>query len=127
MRIGILDILVDSPQTWLSLPYRAVLKKQYSSIPPQAVSVWCRQLGHEVFYASYYGQRDPRKMLPDDLDIFFVSAYTQSSALAYALAKLYRKDGVLTVIGGPHATSIRPRSPFQPATPKRRLASSSRW
>jgi len=106
MRVGILDILVDSPQTFLNFPYRAVLKKQYASIPPQSVAVWCRQLGHEVFYEAYYGQRDPRRMFPGDLDILFVSAYTQSSALAYALAKLYRKDRVLTVIGGPHAKSF---------------------
>ena len=106
LKIGILDILVDSPRTRLNLAYRAVLKKQYSSIGPQAVAVWCRQLGHEVSYASYYGQRDPKKMLPSDLDFVFISTYTQSSALAYALTKLYRKEGTLTVIGGPHARSF---------------------
>ncbi len=106
MRIGILDLLVDSPGTWINFAYRAVLKKQYASIAPQAVAVWCRQLGHEVFYAAYYGQRDPKRMLPDDLDVVFVSTYTQSSALAYALAKLYRREGTLTVIGGPHAKSF---------------------
>ena len=106
MRIGILDILVDSPCTWLNYAYRAVLKKQYASIAPQAVAVWCRQLGHDVSYAAYYGQRDPRRMLPDDLDVLFIATYTQSSALSYALAKLYRRDGVLTAIGGPHAKSF---------------------
>jgi hypothetical protein len=38
----------------------------------------------------------------------------QASALAYALAKLYRRDGVRTVIGGPHARAfptIRERMP----------------
>ena len=29
-----------------------------------------------------------------------------ASALAYALAKLYRREGTLTVIGGPHARSF---------------------
>jgi radical SAM superfamily enzyme YgiQ (UPF0313 family) len=106
MRIGVLDILVDSPCTWANYAYRAVLKKQYASIAPQAVSVWCRQLGHEVFYVSYYGQRDPRRMLPNDLDVVFIATYTQSSALSYALAKLYRSEGILTVIGGPHAKSF---------------------
>ena len=106
MRIGILDILVDSPCTVVNYAYRAVLKKQYASIAPQAVAVWCRQLGHDVFYASYFGQRDPRRMLPDDLDVIFIATYTQSSALSYALAKLYRSEGILTVIGGPHAKSF---------------------
>ena len=106
MKIGVLDILVDSPRTWINFAYRGVLKKQYASIVPQAVAVWCRQLGHEVAYAAYYGQRDPKRLLPDDLDVVFLSTYTQSSALAYALAKLYRRDGILTVIGGPHARSF---------------------
>jgi radical SAM superfamily enzyme YgiQ (UPF0313 family) len=106
MRIGVLDILVDSPRTWINFAYRGVLKKQYASIMPQAVAVWCRQLGHKVAYAAYYGQHDPRRLLPDDLDVVFFSTYTQSSALAYALAKLYRREGTLTVIGGPHARSF---------------------
>ncbi len=41
--------------------------------------------------------------MPNDLDIVFISTYTQASALAYALAKLYRREKTLTVIGGPHA------------------------
>jgi hypothetical protein len=44
--------------------------------------------------------------VPDDLDVVFISTYTQASALAYALAKLFRKRGILTVIGGPHAKSF---------------------
>jgi radical SAM superfamily enzyme YgiQ (UPF0313 family) len=70
---------------------------------PQAISVWCRNLGHEVFYATYFGNGDPKHLLPNDLDIVFISTYTQASALAYALAKLYRREKTLTVIGGPHA------------------------
>jgi radical SAM superfamily enzyme YgiQ (UPF0313 family) len=65
---------------------------------PQAISVWCRNFGHEVFYATYFGQSDP-----NDLDLLFISAHTQASALAYALAKLYRQEKTVTVIGGPHA------------------------
>jgi radical SAM superfamily enzyme YgiQ (UPF0313 family) len=106
MKIGVLDILVDSPRTWINFAYRGFLKKQYAGIIPQAVAVWCRQLGHEVAYVPYYGQDDPKRLLPDDLDVLFFSTYTQSSALAYALAKLFRKEGTLTVIGGPHARSF---------------------
>jgi radical SAM superfamily enzyme YgiQ (UPF0313 family) len=108
LRVGVLDLLVDEAPSrhWLDLTYRAVFKKQYASIMPQAVAVWCRQLGHRVRYATYYGQREPDRLLPDDLDVLFVSAYTQASALAYALARLYRRRGVRTIIGGPHARAF---------------------
>jgi radical SAM superfamily enzyme YgiQ (UPF0313 family) len=108
LRIGVLDLLIDEvpSRRWLDRAYRAVFKKQYASIMPQAVAVWCRQLGHRVRYAAYYGQRPPHRLLPDDLDVLFVSAYTQASALAYALARLYGHRGTRTVIGGPHARSF---------------------
>lgn len=107
MRVGVLDLLVDAPiKGALARLYAAYFRKQFSGIMPQAVSVWCRQLGHETFYTTYYGADDPRGLLPRDLDIVFISTYTQASALAYALAKLYRRDGVLTVIGGPHAKAF---------------------
>src|SRR5262245_17668173 len=73
---------------------------------PQVVAVWCEQLGHEVTYSTYYGQQDPERLLPRDLDVLFVSTYTHASATACALARLYRSRGALTVIGGPHARSF---------------------
>ena len=107
MRIGILDLLVDAPVRGpLDRLYSSYFRKQFMGVMPQTVAVWCRQLGHEVFYTTYYGADDPRSILPDDLDVVFVATYTQACTLAYALAKLYRKDGVLTVIGGPHARAF---------------------
>jgi len=104
MRIGILEILrVGSSRRWDQKAYNYLVTKQYASIMPQAISVWCRNLGHEVFYATYFGNKDPKQLLPDDLDVVFISTYTQASALAYALAKLYRQEKTLTVMGGPHA------------------------
>ncbi len=107
MRVGILELLVE---TWSSSWKQAIgyylTTKQYASIMPQAVAVWCKHLGHQVFYATWYGHGDPKRLLPDDLDVVFIAAYTQASALAYALAKLYRKEKTLTVIGGPHAKSF---------------------
>ncbi len=107
MRVGILELLAE---TWTTGGAQAVgyylTTKQYASIMPQAVAVWCRQLGHQVFYATWYGRGDPKGRLPNDLDVVFIASYTQASALAYALAKLYRKEKVLTVIGGPHAKSF---------------------
>ena len=73
---------------------------------PQVIAVWCRQLGHKVHYCTFYGQKDPLRLLPDDLDVLFVASYTQASAMAYALAKVFRNRGTLTVIGGAHARSF---------------------
>jgi radical SAM superfamily enzyme YgiQ (UPF0313 family) len=103
-RIGILELLTDTRSAgWVDRAYAQLLTRQFASITPQAVAIWCRQLGHRVHYATYYGQADPRRLLPDDLDVLFVCAYTRSSGLAYALAKLFGSNHTLTVIGGPHA------------------------
>ena len=106
MRVGVLEILAHPSRQPYDFAHRLVLDKQYSSITPQAISVWCKQLGHETFYATYYGIGDPLRLLPRDLDIVFLSCYTQVSLLAYALAKLYRRRGALTVIGGSHARAF---------------------
>lgn len=106
-RVGVIDILVDAPVTSaLGRLYSAYFRKQFTAIMPQAVSVWCRELGHDVHYTTYYGVGDPRERLPGDLDIVFIATYTQASLLAYALAKRFRREGVTTVLGGPHAKSF---------------------
>jgi len=103
-RVGIIELLTDTRASgWVERTYAHVLTKQFASITPQAIAIWCRQLGHRVHYTTYYGQADPRSLLPHDLDVLFVSAYTRSSGLAYALAKLFGREHTLTVIGGPHA------------------------
>lgn len=107
MRVGILELLAQTRTAGLPQSIGHYLTtKQYASIMPQAIAVWCRQLGHQVFYATWYGRGDPKRRLPDDLDVAFIVSYTQASALAYALAKLYRKEKTRTVIGGPHAKSF---------------------
>lgn len=107
MKVGILELLTESvSQSWGERVYNRWYKKIMVSITPQAVAAWCRQLGHKVHYATYYGQDDPQSLLPDQLDVVFISTYTQASALAYALGKLYRRRKTLTVIGGPHAKSF---------------------
>lgn len=105
--IGILDLSGSPIAT--NLPERLgglLEKKQFVNPTAQAISVWCRQLGHSVFYATYYGLGDPKKRLPDNLDIVFLSAHSNSAPLAYALSKAYQLDGARTVIGGPHAKSF---------------------
>ncbi len=106
MKVGILDILAMPARNPAEVLYHRILTKQYASLTPQAVSVWCRQLGHQTFYATYYGVGELGQQLPRDLDVVFLACYTQASALAYALAKLYRRAGTRTVIGGPHAKAF---------------------
>ena len=92
MRIGILELMSAGATRRLDhIAYSYLVTKQYASIMPQAVSVWCRNLGHQVFYATYFGNRYPEQLLPNDLDVVFISTYTQASAWAYVLAKLYRR------------------------------------
>ncbi|HWM90037.1 MAG TPA: radical SAM protein [Thermoanaerobaculia bacterium] len=91
---------------WIVRNYDSRFRRQYASIMPQVVAVWSQQLGHEVHYATYYGQSPPDDLLPKELDVVFLSTYTQASALAYSLARLHRGRGALTVLGGPHATSF---------------------
>ena len=61
MRIGVLELLrVERGAGWAHTAYAYLVIRQYASVMPQAVSVWCRELGHQVFYATYFGQKDPK-------------------------------------------------------------------
>jgi radical SAM superfamily enzyme YgiQ (UPF0313 family) len=104
MNVGVLELVAYTvPPEWHRQPAAAAMRKLLYSVMPQAVAAWCRRHGHRTHYATYYGQADPLRLLPDDLDVVFVSASTQASGLAYALAKAYRGRGARTVLGGPHA------------------------
>ena len=106
LKIGVLELLAASRTTSRKGAIEDYFTtKQKASIMPQAISAWCRQMGHEVYYATYYGRGDPKELLPADLDVVFLGCITRSSSLAYALAKLYKAEGALTVIGGAHAKS----------------------
>jgi radical SAM superfamily enzyme YgiQ (UPF0313 family) len=107
LRVGLIELISGSIwQNWGTRYYGSRFKRHYASIMPQVVAVWCQQLGHDVTYATYYGQQDPESLLPRELDVLFVSSYTHASATAYALAKVHGRHGALTVIGGPHARSF---------------------
>lgn len=107
MRIGIVEILYPSrvmrPDDFLG---RFIATKQYASIMPQAVSVWCQEAGHEVFYGTWYGHGNPDATVPHDLDFLFVSSSTPNSHVGYMLAKLHRRRGATTVLGGSHARAF---------------------
>ncbi len=106
MRIAVLEVLSLPARQPIDGFYHLLLTKQFASVMPQVVSVWCRALGHDVHYATYYGLGDPLRLVPDDADLVFLSCYTQVSPLAYALAKILRRRGARTVLGGPHAKAF---------------------
>jgi hypothetical protein len=74
-----------------------------ASIMPQTIAVWCEEKGHDVRLVCYTGFEDLTSLLAFDIDLLFISAFTQAAQLSYALSHLYRKQGVVTVLGGPHA------------------------
>jgi len=74
-----------------------------ASIMPQVVGVWCEAEGHEVTLVCYTGLENLTEELPDQVDLVFISAFTEAALLAYALSNLFRSKGAVTVLGGPHA------------------------
>lgn len=74
-----------------------------ASIMPQAVAVWCEEAGHDVRLFCYTGLEELTDLVPDDIDLLFITAFTQSAQLSYAISNFYRKKGVVTALGGPHA------------------------
>lgn len=100
MRIGILDLVTHGPTSSL---YSRVMHANLASIMPQVIAVWCAREGHDIRFVCYTGREDLERELPEDIDVLFVGAFTQSAQLAYAISNLFQKRGTTTVLGGPHA------------------------
>ncbi len=100
LRIGILDLVTKGPTRAL---YARVMNPNLASIMPQVVGVWCEEEGHSVKFVCYTGFEQLIDELPRDIDLLFVSAFSQAAQLAYAISNLFRQRGAVTVLGGPHA------------------------
>ena len=100
LRVGIVDLIARKPSRSL---YARLMHPNFASIMPQVVGVWAEELGCHVRYVTYTGFEDLEQELPDDIDILFVAAFTPAAYLAYSISNLFRKRGVVTVLGGPHA------------------------
>ena len=100
LRITVLDLISNKPTKRL---YARVMNPNFASIMPQAVAVWCEEMGHDVRFDCYTGFEDFSDEQLKDTDVLFVSAFTLSAQLAYAISNLYRRSGAVTVLGGPHA------------------------
>jgi hypothetical protein len=102
LRIIIIDLIHNSPSQSL---YRRVMFSNYISIMPQIIGVWCREEGHEVSYSIFTGSQNLKAMLSDNADLVFISSFTYTAQLAYAMSNYFRSRGIVTVLGGPHARS----------------------
>lgn len=100
LRIGVIDLVAKGPIRPL---YARIMNANFASIMPQVIAVWCEEEGHEVTFVCYTGPENLVDSLPDNVDLVFIGAFTQSAQLAYALSNQLRSNGAVTVIGGPHA------------------------
>jgi hypothetical protein len=100
LKVGVVDLIERQRSTTF---YGRVLNPNFAAIMPQVVAVWAEQLGHQVEYVTYTGYEDLRRELPRDVDIVFINSFTQAAYLAYSISNFYRKQNVVTVLGGPHA------------------------
>lgn len=100
LRIGIIDLVTKAPTRAL---YARVMNANMASIMPQVIGVWCEEEGHEVTFICYTGFEDLAEMLPANLDLVFIGAFSQAAQLSYAMSNLFRSQGAVTVLGGPHA------------------------
>jgi hypothetical protein len=100
LKIGLIDLVSKGPANTL---WAKVMHANLASIMPQVIATWCEQEGHEVTMICYTGYEDLRTELPKNVDLVFISSFTQAALLAYALSNYYRSQGAVTVLGGPHA------------------------
>ncbi len=100
LRVTVVDLVVKGKARKL---FGKLMNANLATIMPQVVAVWCEQLGHDVRFICYTGTGDLSRELLEETDVIFISAYTRSAQLAYALSGLMRSRGVVTVLGGPHA------------------------
>ena len=71
----------------------------YISIMPQIIGVWCKEEGHIVNYSIFTGHQRIKNLLDDDTDMVFISSFTYTAQLAYALSNYFRTKGIVTVPG----------------------------
>lgn len=100
LRITVLDLLSKGPSKRL---YARIMKPNLASIMPQVVAVWCEEMGHDVRLVCYTGAEDLSAELAHEADVIFINSFTRSALTAYAIGNLFRKQGTVTVLGGPHA------------------------
>jgi len=102
LRITVLDLVAKGPSRSV---WQRIMTPNFASIMPQVVGVWCEELGHDVRVECYTGREDLRTLLSDEADVLFIGAFTHAAQLASAVSNYARRQGTVTVLGGPHARS----------------------
>ncbi len=100
LKIGIIDLVAKAPTKAL---WMRVMGANFVSIMPQVIATWCEDQGHEAKLVTYTGREDLFSELPENVDIVFISTFTEAALLSYALSNIFRSRGAVTAIGGPHA------------------------
>jgi len=100
LSIGIIDLVAKTPTRAF---WGRVMHPNFASIMPQVIATWCEEEGHQVTLVCYTGRENLAEELPGKLDIVFIGTFTEAAHLSYALSNLFRAQGTVTVIGGPHA------------------------
>ena len=99
MRVTVIDFVERGPTRD---PFKRKMSPSFANIMPQAIAVWCEELGHQVRYVCYTGYED-LAALAGETDLLIAGAYSQSASIAYAVGNIYRAAGAVTALGGPHA------------------------
>ena len=100
LKVAVIDLVSKGPTRAM---YARIMNPNLTSIMPQVVSVWCEEAGHDVTFVCYTGFENLVEELPKSTDIVFITSFTQSAQLSYALSNMFRQRGAVTVLGGPHA------------------------
>ena len=100
LSIGIIDLVAKAPTRTM---WMRVMGANFVSIMPQVVATWCEEKGHDVTLVTYTGRENLIEDLPADVDLVFISSFTEAALLSYALSNLFRSRGAITALGGPHA------------------------
>jgi hypothetical protein len=104
LKVAVVDLVAHSVTT--PLLRRRLIAPGTASFMPQALAVWLSEMGCDTHYAIWTAEEDLLNLVPGDVDLAFISAFTRASFMAYALSRHLRSRGAITVLGGPHAHSF---------------------
>ena len=100
LRIGIVDLVARAPTRAIYSGHEREPRQHHAPGSRRLVRGSGPRRPHVVCYTGF---EDLAAELPQDVDVLFVGAFTQSAQLAYAMSNMFRQRGVVTVLGGPHA------------------------